>query len=215
MGFSFSTMSLILKSSVSNHCCVIVLSWSVEKTFQDILFPCESQNYCWCRSECGWWSLYSKWRKYATINDLTQLYPLFKESQIIRQKKATLELRLKDYQSAVNTIDDLLKINPKNVDFLIIQGISFEILGKINKSRESYKKALNILETDTFILNSSEKKLLRDLNRLMLLKLLNIDSNQEYVALLTDTNIAKYPEIEFATKLLRDGKRESIINRYR
>lgn len=153
----------------------------------------------------------------SVIYDIEIMEEVFPEHQSLKEKKYTLEIRLRRYEDAINTIDSLLLLVPNDIDNRIIQGILLEITGNIHRSITVFEEAL--LQIDIKITNmlkkDEKKKLGRDINRVMILKLLRRDTQMDYQIIKNDPTITNHPEILELLYLLEDGSREQILNRYR
>lgn len=151
------------------------------------------------------------------INQITVMEKIFPEHQSLKEKKYTLQIRLRKYNDAISTIDSLIVLSPNDIDNRIVQGILFEINGDIHQSISVLEKALELidLKIDKMLQGDQTKKLGRDINRIMILKLLNRDSQLEYDIVKNDPNIDDYPNLLALIELLEKGSREQIINRYR
>lgn len=152
-----------------------------------------------------------------TIEEIEQVEVKFPEHQSLKEKKYSLQIRLERFDDAIETIDTLLELSPDDIDNRIIQGILLEITGKTSKSKEVLEIALrNINIKIKKMLKKDEKKILgRKINRILILKLLNKDTPEEYEIIKNDPSIGNHPEILKLLYLLEEGSREQIINRYR
>lgn len=151
------------------------------------------------------------------LSDIEFLLPIYDEHQSLREKKYILEIRIKEYKKAINTIDGLLLLSPEDIDNRIVQGILLEIVGSKAQSVKVLEEALSILERKIKRMHPSakKKKVVREINRVMILKLLNRDQETDYYAIETSETALDNPEILNALLLLKNGDREQIINNYR
>lgn len=154
---------------------------------------------------------------YKILSDIEYLLPIYDEHQSLREKKYILEIRLKEYEKAINTIDGLLLISPEDIDNRIVQGILLEIIGSKAQSIKVFEDTLDIMEKKIKRMHpdAKEKKVIREINRLMVLKLLNRDREVDYYAVETNEVTQNNPDILNALLLLKNGDREQIINNYR
>ncbi|OQY41018.1 MAG: hypothetical protein B6229_00210 [Spirochaetaceae bacterium 4572_7] len=150
-----------------------------------------------------------------TIEHIEKTMPLFPKHQSLREKKALLEIRLKRYKSAIKTLDDLFLINPTNIDFMIIQGIILEIDGSIAKSDKTLYRALDLLENKKKYFSSDKKEILKRINKLIILKLLRLDTDYDYMELLSESYIKNSSEFKKSIMMIRNSNRDVFINRYR
>lgn len=161
-----------------------------------------------------------------SINELGSLYEVFPESRSLRHKKATLEIRLRDYDAAIETFNNLLEINPDEIEFRIPLAIIQEINGHRADSRKTLKDALYYLDLKIKAFEESDKKIgemkireekyySRRVNRVLILKLLGQDSEETYYEILEDNRAHDYPEVIKAITLLKNSRKEELISKYR
>lgn len=156
-----------------------------------------------------------------TINDLGALYEVFPESRSVRHKKATLEIRLRDYEAAIETFNNLLVINPDEIEFRIPMAIIQEVSGHLADSRNTLDKALYYINLKIKKYEDSKEKLgeekyySRKVNRILILKLLGEDTHSDYYSIFDDNNAHKYPDVIKAVNLLMNSRRDELINKYR
>ncbi len=150
----------------------------------------------------------------AEIEIVEKIYP---KQQSLKESKYMLEVRLKRYADAIATIDTLLLISPNDVDNRIIQGILLEIIGSKARSRDVFETALQKMDVKikNMLRGDVNKRLGREVNRVMLLKLLNIDQPSDYTILKDDPDMADYPEILNLLVLMENSPRDVFINNYR
>ena len=151
----------------------------------------------------------------STIEHIESTMSLFPNHQSIREKKAILEIKLKQYKSAIKTLDDLFVINPNNIDFMIIQGIILDIDGSTARSDKTLYKALDLLENKKKYLSNDRKEVLKKINRLIILKLLRLDTDYDYIELLSEPSVSTSSEFKKSILMIRNSSREIFINRYR
>lgn len=151
------------------------------------------------------------------IDEIILMEKIYPEHQSLKEKKYILEIRLHRYNDAIETIDSLLELSPSDIDNRIVQGILLEIIGELNQSMTVFEKSLDLIDhkISTMLKKDQVKKLGRDINRIMILKLLNRDSQSDYDLVKSDPYIVDHPEILTLLNLLEQGSREQIINRYR
>lgn len=151
------------------------------------------------------------------IDQITEMERIYPEHRSLKESKYTLQIRLRKYDDAIITIDTLLELDPDDIDHRIIQGILLEIKGHINQSILVWEEALKYIELKTAnMLKEDQKKLLgRKVNRILILKLLSRDTDNDYDQLKNDEMIGNHPEILELLLLLERGSREQIINNYR
>ncbi|MGL1894079.1 MAG: hypothetical protein OCD02_20780 [Spirochaetaceae bacterium] len=153
------------------------------------------------------------------IKEIEVMEEIYPEHQSLKEKKYSLEIRLRRYDDAIATIDTLITLSPEDIDNRIVQGILFEIKGDNTKSKEVLEIALinieNKLESMPKTSQNEKRTLGRHVNRVMILKLLNRDTPAEYSFIKSDPTIANHPEILQLLIMLEKGNRENIINNYR
>lgn len=151
------------------------------------------------------------------ISDIEYLLPIYDEHQSLREKKYILEIRIKEYKKAINTIDGLLLLSPEDIDNRIVQGILLEIIGSTAQSIKVFEETLDIMEKKIKRMHpdAKEKRVIREINRLMILKLLNRDREVDYYTVETNEVTQNNPDILNALLLLKNGDREQLINNYR
>lgn len=151
------------------------------------------------------------------LADIEYLMPKFPKHQSLREKRYKLQIHIKDYDGAISTIDSLLIISPEDIDNRIVQGILLEIVGSKAQSIEVFEKALVLidLKIERMLPGAREKRFKRELNRMLILKLLNRDSEEDYNRL-ENSDLAKdYKDIAKVLQILKLSDREQYINRYR
>lgn len=153
----------------------------------------------------------------SVIKEIEVMEEIYPEHQSLKEKKYTLEIRLGRYDDAIATIDSLLILTPNDIDNRIIQGILLEITGRLSQSISVFEEALKHIDIkiSTMLKKDEKKKLGRDINRVMILKLLNRDTEMDYNKIKNDPAITNHPEILNLLYLLEGGSRDQIINRYR
>jgi len=151
------------------------------------------------------------------IREIEVLLPKFTKHQALRQKKYQLEIKLKRYEDAINTIDSILKIDPNSIDHRITQGILLEIIGKNKESVVVLEKALELLSNrpETITIGAEKRSFIAAINRVMVLKLLKRDKPEDYDNLRLSDAAIKYPSIAKTINLLELGDRDRLINNYR
>ncbi|QEN05743.1 hypothetical protein EW093_13860 [Thiospirochaeta perfilievii] len=151
------------------------------------------------------------------IREIEVLLPKFTKHQALRQKKYQLEIKLKRYEDAINTIDSILKIDPNSIDHRITQGILLEIIGKNMESVVVLEKALELLSNrpETITIGAEKRSFIAAINRVMVLKLLKRDKPEDYDNLRLSDAAIKYPSIAKTINLLELGDRDRLINNYR
>lgn len=153
----------------------------------------------------------------TVISQIETVEAVFPEHQSLKERKYSLQIRIRKYNDAIETIDSLLKLSPEDIDNRIVKGILLEITGNIHQSNIVYEECLELInkKIEEMLKGDRSKKLGRELNRVMILKLLNRDSQLDYDNIKNDPDISDYPNILNLLKLMEQGSREQIINRYR
>ncbi len=150
-----------------------------------------------------------------TLLEIEPILDLYPEHRLLRYKKATLEIRLREYERAISTIENILEINPDEIDYRITKGILEEIIAHKAESIESFEEALYYAENNKNRPSRPSDTYTRLVNRVLILKLLNRDTDKDYYEILDDNEANKYPDVIYAINLLKDSPREQLINKYR
>lgn len=151
------------------------------------------------------------------LDEMEYLMTIFKKHQSLREKKYKLEVKIKDYDGAIKTIDDLLRISKEDIDNRIVQAILLEIVGSKARSVEVLEEVLILIDKKIKRMhpNAREKRLKREINRIFVLKLLNRDSENDYIELENSELAKEFPAIAKVIEIVKLGSRDQIINRYR
>jgi len=154
---------------------------------------------------------------YRVLNEIDYVEKLFPEHQSLKEQKYKLQIKLKHYEDAIKTIDSLLEISPDDVDNRVVKGILLEIIGKNRESKIVLEETLELIENKILKMLKVDKKkrLNREINRLMILKLLYRDSPIEYQNLKDDPDFKLYPDNYKVLLILEAGSRDSLINNFR
>lgn len=151
------------------------------------------------------------------ISEIAIMENIYPKQQSLKEHKYMLEIRLKKYNDAISTIESLLQLSPNDIDNRIIQGILLEVSGYKAKSVIVFEKSLELMDMKikNMLKGDVNKRLGREVNRVMILKLLYIDQPSDYNRLLTDPDMANYPEIKQLVIRMKNSNREVFLNKYR
>ncbi len=151
------------------------------------------------------------------IDQITTMEIKFPKHQNLKEKKSVLQIRLQDYDNAIITLDHLIKLRENDINNRVTKGILLEIVKQKSESIKVLEEALENIEAKIKrgVRNDPKKKLGLDINRVMILKLLERDTYSDYDQIKIDPDLAKHPEILKLLLLLEDGSREQIISKYR
>lgn len=154
----------------------------------------------------------------SVISEIEIVEGFYPEQQSLKESKFMLEIRLKKYDDAISTIDSLLKLSPDDIDNRIIQGILLEVSGYKAKSMDVYGTALELIDMkikNMIKRDDVNKKLGREVNRIMLLKLLYLDQPTDYERIKNDPEILDFPQILQLLTLMEEYPRETLLKKYR
>lgn len=153
----------------------------------------------------------------SVINEIEIVEGIYPKQQSLKESKYMLEVRLKRYEDAIETIDTLLLLSPNDVDNRIIQGILLETIGSKARSIKVYTTALQIMDIKikNMLKGDVNKRLGREVNRIMLLKLLYMDQQSDYSILKNDPDMLDFPEILKLLILMENNPRDAFIKNYR
>lgn len=152
-----------------------------------------------------------------TLIDVENVEKLYPDYQNLKKRKYALQIRLKDYSKANETIDSIIKIDEDNIDDRIVKGILLEIIGNYSESINTYNKCLELIDIKIaeMLKGDRDKYFIRRLNRIMILKLLNRDLLEDYNLLRTELESENKESLLKILQILEEGSRTNIIDNYR